>query len=169
MEEKSSDGEQTNSKFVNIAYRQSSLISGNNEPTPTEKSTEEPNFQFPTRIKNLPIISGLTSTVSGAYDSLKKSHATVESILTATEEHLQEGAKIMNPVTSTIGNALEEPLKTIDSAICGGIDYLEEKVPQLKDSTVQYSNSIIETVRDTLENLGKADETPGESKEPPNK
>ncbi|XP_063993082.1 uncharacterized protein LOC135170868 [Diachasmimorpha longicaudata] len=166
MEDKSGDGEQPASKFVDIAYRQSTVIAGSNDPPSTEKPTEDSNFVFPTRLKNNPIVSGLTSKVSGAYDSLKKSNARVESILTFTEEHLQEGVKIISPVTNTIGNALGEPLKTIDSALCDSIDYLEEKVPQLKDSTVQYSNSIVETVRGKLGNVVKSDET-SESREPP--
>ena len=89
-------------------------------------------FVCKNRLMNLPIIASFNSSISEAYTSVKTSNSTVEKILNHTEDGLNEGAKIVSPVALKIGETLEEPLKTIDSAICHGLDYLEEKVPSVK-------------------------------------
>ncbi|KAK0093615.1 hypothetical protein PV326_013096 [Microctonus aethiopoides] len=92
---------------------------------------------------------GISSTVSEAYDSLKASYDTAESILNITEKQLNEAVEILSPVTNKIGDILDEPLKSIDNAICDGFDYLYEKVPQLKSESEKIYENIGEYVKTT--------------------
>lgn len=96
---------------------------------------------------SLPIVDEVKSSVTGAYDSLKKSSNDVKTLLNATEEQINEAAKILSPVTETVGEVLEKPLKTVDNVICEGLDYVGDKLPQLKEQSTEIYENVEKYVR----------------------
>lgn len=120
-------------------------MSGLNDPcmTSNEGSVVESNSLGCTRrILQLPIFATFKATVSNMYNSVKESNEVVSSILVTTEEGLEQGVKLVEPVTQKIGSTLETPLHIVDNVLCQGLDYLEEKVPQITASSGMFLTNL---------------------------
>ena len=102
-------------------------------------------FNATQRLFQMSIFASLKSSMSSVYNQMKNSNEIVSSIFTTTEEGLEQGAKLVEPVTQKLGSTLETPLKCVDNVLCQGLDYLEEKVP-----------SVISTSGLFMTNLGNA-------------
>lgn len=99
------------------------------------------------RILNLPIFASLTSAFRTAYAVTKDSHETVTSILNRAEDGMRAGLDLAKPITSTIGGVLETPLKTVDNAVCVGLDFVEERIPSVTESSYQSYVTVKQGIR----------------------
>lgn len=155
--EKTDDAVEPPVGIVRIAYRQLSIMTGIPDPTEPPASKALPaksnnGFAAADCLFQLPIVASLASTISGAYASVKGSHETVATVLNFAEDGLDESAKLVAPVTEKIGSALEKPLKSVDAALCHGLELLTANVPsialppaQIFESVKNYFRNIIST------------------------
>ncbi|XP_012279677.1 perilipin-1-like [Orussus abietinus] len=179
--EKPQDAAGKTACIVRIAYRQLSIMTGCEDPTKPAPIVVDDvkSFSCTARILRLPVVVSVTSTVSDLYTSLKESHSAVATTLNNAEDILGGVAKAVEPATSKIGATLETPLRSIDSAICGGLDYLEEKAPDISQPagefyevfvsyircayrvTIQYYSVFFESMREKMGQLTANEETNG--------
>nr|AHA90812.1 lipid storage droplet binding protein 3 [Eurygaster maura] len=80
------------------------------------------------KVSQIPIVECTINKASEMYSKLKGSSETVNSVLTSAENTVKHAALTAQPVTSK----LEGPMKKVDSVLCLGIDFVEEKIPAIK-------------------------------------
>ncbi|KAK2575639.1 hypothetical protein KPH14_011902 [Odynerus spinipes] len=137
--ENSLEIKETPSSIVRIAYRQLSIMTGMRDLAELKAADEnkltkaEENYMVCTRrFFRLPVFVSVTSSLCHAYTTVKQSHESITTVFDSVENGLSKGAEYVSPLTNRIGETLETPLKTVDNAVCIGLDFLEEKVPSIK-------------------------------------
>ncbi|CAH1390897.1 unnamed protein product [Nezara viridula] len=80
------------------------------------------------KVAQIPIVECTINKASEMYSKLKGASETVNSVLTTAENTVRNAAQSAQPVTSK----LEGPIKKVDSVLCSGIDFVEEKIPAIK-------------------------------------
>lgn len=147
---------ETPSSIVCIAYRQLSIMTGMNDlATPTLsnndnkliKKEEESCIICTRRLFRLPIFLSVSSSFCQAYTTIKESHQSVTTIFENVENGLSKSAEYVRPLTNQIHETLETPIKTIDSFVCVGLDFMEEKVPSIKFPPYEIYQNISNNIR----------------------
>ncbi|KAK9509738.1 hypothetical protein O3M35_006988 [Rhynocoris fuscipes] len=80
------------------------------------------------RVAQLPLVESTVNMCCNIYDKVKESNAIVNSVLTTAEEKVKQAGETAQPLTAK----LEGPIKKVDSMLCTGLDFVEEKVPCIK-------------------------------------
>ncbi|XP_036145201.1 perilipin-1 isoform X1 [Monomorium pharaonis] len=101
------------------------------------------------RLLGLPVLATVTSAFCGAYAAARGSHESIAAVLGYAENGMRAGLEFAGPVTGRIAGLLETPLKTVDNAVCVGLDFVEEKVPSVKLPPGQ----IYVNMRDSVRNI----------------
>lgn len=86
------------------------------------------------RLLELPLFAAVTSALRDAYIITKGSHEAVGTILGHAEDGMRASLEYASPVTGRLAGALETPLKTMDNAVCIGLDFVEERMPSVRDT-----------------------------------
>ncbi|XP_066581612.1 uncharacterized protein [Prorops nasuta] len=132
------DVRETPARIVCIAYRQFSMMTGMEDPTAIPKPINDKeansncgvNMVCTRRLFQLPPILFISSTLCGAYKTVKGSNETVQLILDNVENRLKEGIELVQPYA----NVAETPLKLFDNLVCAGFDFFEVKLPAITNS-----------------------------------
>ncbi|XP_050466864.1 perilipin-1-like [Cataglyphis hispanica] len=138
------------SSIVRIAYHQLSVMCGTHDPTlPTNVAAEANarNMTCTRRLLALPVFASVSSALRNAYVITKNSHESIAAILSSAEDGVRAGCEFTSPVTGKIADVLETPFKTIDNAVCVGLDFVEEKIPSVKLPPDQIYASMKDGVR----------------------
>lgn len=111
-------------------------------PPPVKNENIEENGMICTRrLLGLPLFTSVGSFISNSYTSIKTSHDFVTLAFDNTENQLNRGLEFISPFTNKIQDILETPLKSIDSAVCVGLDYFDKQIPSTTlPSTESYDN-----------------------------
>ncbi|XP_011689799.1 PREDICTED: perilipin-1-like [Wasmannia auropunctata] len=126
------------SAIVRIAYHQLSVMCGTRDPTAPRVAAanagdaDARGMVCTRRLLGLPVFATVTSAFCGAYTAVRGSHETVATLLGYAENGMRAGLEFASPVTGRVAGLLETPLKSVDGAVCVGLDFVEEKVPSVK-------------------------------------
>ncbi|KAI4494852.1 hypothetical protein M0804_001053 [Polistes exclamans] len=111
------------------------------------KKEEESCIICTRRLFRLPIFLSVSSSFCQAYTTIKESHQSVTTIFENVENGLSKSAEYVRPLTNQIHETLETPIKTIDSFVCVGLDFMEEKVPSIKSPPYEIYQNISNNIR----------------------
>lgn len=145
---------ETPSSIVSIAYSQLSMMKGMRdlaEPTITKEDNNE--MACTRRFFRLPIFVSVTSALCHTYKTIKESHETVTTVFDNVENGLSKGVEYASPLTNRIGETLETPLKTVDNAVCVGLDFLEEKLPSIKLPPYEIYENLTNNIRQVISSV----------------
>ncbi|XP_015172809.1 PREDICTED: perilipin-1-like [Polistes dominula] len=155
--ESSFEIKETPSSIVRIAYRQLSLMTGmndlanptlsNNDDKLNKKEEKESCIICTLRFFRLPIFVSVSSSLFQAYTTIKESHQSVTTIFESVENGFNKSAEYVRPLTNQIHDTLEIPIKTIDTFVCVGLDFMEEKVPSIKSPPYEIYQNISNNIR----------------------
>ncbi|XP_014280524.1 lipid storage droplets surface-binding protein 2 [Halyomorpha halys] len=98
------------------------------KPETNEQTNGAPGLGSLSKVAQIPIVECTLNKASEMYSKLKGASETVNSVLTSAENTVKNAAQSAQPVTSK----LEGPIQKVDSMLCSGIDFVEEKIPAIK-------------------------------------
>lgn len=121
---------------------------------PTTITKEDNNGMVCTRrFFRLPIFVSVTSALCHTYKTVKESHETVTTVFDNVENGLSKGMEYASPLTNRIGETLETPLKTVDNAVCVGLNFLEEKLPSIKLPPYEMYENLTNNIREVISSV----------------
>lgn len=133
--------------------QQLSVMCGTREPigsassASTDADANAQDMVCTRRLLDLPLLTAVTSAFRNAYAVTKGSHEAVAMIFGYAEDGVHASLQFASPVTDRVADVLKTPLKTVDGAVCVGLDYVEEKVPSVKLPPGQIYANVRDCVR----------------------
>ncbi|XP_056640046.1 lipid storage droplets surface-binding protein 2 isoform X1 [Diorhabda sublineata] len=106
------------------------------------------------RVTKLPVVDTTFKTASRIYEKVKDYNGLTHWTLSTAEHTLCTAVDLGKPAATTVIKNFEGSIKKVDGALCGGLDYIESKVPAVKlppgEIVLQVYNNTKEYVNSTV-------------------
>lgn len=102
------------------------------------------------RFSKLPVVDSTIKTATSIYEKVKDYNSITQWTLSTAENTMNMAVEVGRPIATPVIRNLEGPIKKVDSVLCSGLDYVENKVPAVKLPAGEIYNSTYGYVSSTV-------------------
>ncbi|XP_075214367.1 lipid storage droplets surface-binding protein 1-like [Lycorma delicatula] len=101
------------------------------------------------RVSKLPVVENTINAATNVYSMVKDYNPMVTTVFNKAENVVNTAKEVVQPITAQF----EGPIKKVDSVMCSGLDYVEEKIPQIKLQPHEMYESAKNTIISTKDSV----------------